>query len=334
SERVLAASPTGVLLDEMQGELRRLVHMLSGAPAAPRAVGPFRLRPPLEDTPASPMIALPPAIDHFDAVEDHARLYKSVAASLAGRRELGTYEALPEGASTLRGPGRAPVLEQLFLLADGVRVAARLTAAYPGVGEELRWAAREMLAGSDWASIDVFDTLYALALCAEPPIKHLPPWLAGVAQLVLPSVQPLAHPGATARDALRVAERLAALFPDTGAADEGLGVLPDLVTVLLDAGSGATPPGDGEAGRPGGVAGAGDDEPLPDDVQEALTLLVDEHLGDITKGGRALDPEALRRLIETLGTQALAQARGDLLAQAGLYLTQLVGKRLAAGEVV
>src|SRR5262249_35386802 len=121
SERVLAASPTGVLLDEMQGELRRLVHMLSGAPAAPRAVGPFRLRPPLEDTPASPMIALPPAIDHFDAVEDNARLYKLVAALLAGRRELGTYEALPEGASTLRGPGRAPVLEQLFLLADGVR---------------------------------------------------------------------------------------------------------------------------------------------------------------------------------------------------------------------
>ncbi len=334
SERVLTASPTAVLLDEMQGELRRLVHMLSGTPATPRLVGPFRLRPPLEDAPASAMIALPPVIDRFDTVEDNARFYKLAAALLAGRREYGTYDALPEGAGTLRGSARPPALEPLFLLADGVRVAARLTAAYPGVGAELRWAAGEMLADIDSAASDVFDTLYALALCADVPIRRLPPRLEGIARLVLPSVRRLAEPGATALDALRVAERLAVLFPDTGGADEGLGVLPDLVTVLLDAVPGDALPGDGDEAATGGPAADRDDEPLPADIQEALTLLVDEHLGDVGNGGHSLDPEALRRLIETLGTQALGQARGDLLAQAGLYVTQLIGKRLAAGDAV
>src|SRR5262245_27433865 len=110
-ERVLDDSPTSVALDEVQGELRRLVHMLSGTPAAPRAVGPFRLRPPLEDTAASAMVALPPAIDRLDTVEDNTRLYRLLAALLAGRREHGTYEALPDGTSGLRPPGRPAALE-------------------------------------------------------------------------------------------------------------------------------------------------------------------------------------------------------------------------------
>jgi nitric oxide reductase NorD protein len=331
SERVLASSSTSVLLDEVQGELRRLVHMLSGLPAAPRAVGPFRLRPPLEETPSSVMIALPAVIDRPGGVEDNARLYKLLAALLAGRRELGTYDVLPDGASTLRGPTRPPALEQLFLLADGVRVAARLAAAYPGVDAELRWAAGAMLAGDEPAAADVFDALYALALDPDAPARRLPPWLTAMGQLVLPSLRPLAAPNATARDALRVAERLAGLFPDTGGADEGASMLPDLVTVLLDAEPGDALPGDDEAG-PGRLAADRDDEALPAELEEALALLVDEHLGEDGGAGRPIDPEALRRLIETLGTRALGQARGDLLAQAGLYVTQLIGKRLAADD--
>jgi hypothetical protein len=332
SERVLDSSPTSVGLDEVQGELRRLVHMLSGTPAAPRAVGPFRLRPPLEDSAASAMIALPPVIDRLEGVEDNTRLYKLVAALLAGRREYRTYDALPDGASALRAPGRPAALEPLFLLADGVRVAARLAAAYPGVDAELRWAAGEVLGSNGARPVDVFDALYALALHPDPSLARVPPWLAAMGRLVLPSLRPLAAPDATAGDALRIAERLTSLFPDTADTDERLGVLPDLITVLLDAGPGDALPGTVDEGHPGALASQADDARLPPPLEDALARLVDQHLGDAGGAGLPLDADALRRLMEALGPQALGQAHGDLLAQAGLYVTQLIGKRLAASD--
>jgi nitric oxide reductase NorD protein len=328
SERVLAASPVAAMLDDMQGELRRLVQMLSGTPATPRPVGPFHLLAPLEETGGSGMVALAPSITRLDTYEDNARLYRLSAALLAGRREYGSYAVLPDGAATLRA-GRPATVESLFLLADGVRVAARLSSAYPGIASELRWAA-EVLVDEEAAPADVFDTLFAIALRRDPA-RAVPRWLVALANLVLPSLRTLEDPGATAADALRIAERLAALFPDTDRADLGLGVLPDLVTVLLDAG-----PGDGVHGTEealiGGRSLAGDRDPLPDDMREALTLLVDEQLDDAGASGMALDPETLRRLLETLGADALGQGRGDLSAQAGLYVTQLVGKRLSEAK--
>src|SRR5262249_33289258 len=176
SERVLAASPTAATLEDMQEELRRLVHMLSGAPATPRPLGPFRLLPPLEETCGSSMVALAPSITRLDTYEDNARLYRLSAALLAGRREHDTYAILPDGASTLREPGRAAVLESLFLLADGVRVAARLSSSYPGVAAELRWAA-EVLLCEESATADVFDALFALALRGPGAMRGVPRWL-------------------------------------------------------------------------------------------------------------------------------------------------------------
>ena len=328
SERVLAASPTAATLEDMQGELRRLVHMLSGAPATPRPLGPFRLLPPLEETRGSSMVALAPSITRLETYEDNARLYRLSAALLAGRREHSTYAVLPDGAATLRDPGRAPVLERLFLLADGVRVAARLSSSYPGVAAELRWAG-EVLLCEESATADVFDALFALALRGPGATRGAPPWLAALAQLVLPSLRALEAPGATAADALRIAERLAGLFPDTERADVGLGVLPDLVTVLLDAGPGDGVPGGEPDTTIGGPSLAGCLARLPDDLREALTLLVDEQLGDSGASGMALDPETLQRLLETLGAEALGQSRGELSAQASLYITQLIGKRLS-----
>src|SRR5262249_35282621 len=116
---------------------------------------------------------------------------------------------------------------------------------------------------------------------------------------------------------------------DTDRTDDGLGMLPELVTVLLDAEGGDAMPGGSEEVTAPGASGADDDLALPEDLEAALELLVDEHLADPGGQGRALDPEALRRLVEALGGDALGQARADLLAQAGLYVTQLVGKRLA-----
>ena len=331
SERVLAASPTAATLDDMQGELRRLVHMLSGAPATPRPLAPFRLLPPLEETAGGSMVALAPSITRLDTCEDNARLYRLAAALLAGRREHGTYAVLPDGAGTLRAAGRPAALEHLFLLADGVRVAARLSAAYPGIASELRWAG-EALASEETESADVYDALFAMAL-RRGAAHDVPRWLAALAQLVLPSLRALEDPGATAADALRIAERLAVLFPDTDRAAIGLGVLPDLVTVLLDAGPGDGLPSGAEDAVSGGPSLPTERDALPDDLRDALTLLVDEQLGDAGGDGFSLDPETLRRLVEALGADALGQARGDLSAEAGLYVTQLVGKRLAeAGD--
>ena len=325
SERVLAASPTAATLDDMQGELRRLVHMLSGAPATPRPLAPFRLLPPLEETAGGSMVALAPSITRLDTCEDNARLYRLAAALLAGRREHGTYAVLPDGAGTLRAAGRPAALEHLFLLADGVRVAARLSAAYPGIASELRWAG-EALAGEETESADVYDALFAMAL-RRGAAHDVPRWLAALAQLVLPSLRALEDPGATARIAS------GSPFFRHGRAAIGLGVLPDLVTVLLDAGPGDGLPSGAEDAVSGGPSLPTERDALPDELRDALTLLVDEQLGDAGGDGFSLDPETLRRLVEALGADALGQARGDLSAEAGLYVTQLVGKRLAeAGD--
>src|SRR5262249_9959904 len=156
--------------------------------ATPRPLGPFRLLPPLEEARASSMVALAPSITRLDTCEDNARLYRLSAALLAGRREHGTYAALPDGAVTLRDPTRPAALENLCLLADGVRVAARLSSAYPGIAAELRWAG-EVLVGGETATADVFDALFALALRGHAPTRGVPRWLAALAQLVLPSLR-------------------------------------------------------------------------------------------------------------------------------------------------
>src|SRR5262249_7694275 len=159
-------------------------------PAAPRPGGPFRLRPALEDAPDSQMVALPPVIDRLDTCEDNARLYRLTAALLAGRREFGTYDALAAGPGSLRAAGRPAVLDDLFPLADGFRVACRLAVAYPGVGAELRWASQSLV-GPETTAADGFDAILALALRPEGDRGDLPPWLRAVARLVLPSLREL-----------------------------------------------------------------------------------------------------------------------------------------------
>ncbi len=329
SERVLAASATAVTLDEAQGVLRRIVHMLSGDPALPRASGRFTLRPPLEETPASLMIALPAAVDRLDTVEENLRLFGLAAALLAGRREFGTYATPALAVDALHDEDPSRTLEELCRLADGVRVAARLAATYPGVAADLAWASDTLL-GARVAPADLLDLLFAVAVRTTPPPRRLPTWLAATARLALPALATLADPAATAADALAVARRLRPFFPDAGRNEHGLGMLPELVTLLLDAGPDDAIGGAEEAapGRLAGVPEAAEDDAAPPALDDAPALLVDQEL-DGAGGGRPLDAEALRRLIETLGADALAQSRGDTAGQAGLYVTQLIGKRLA-----
>src|SRR5262249_9130598 len=135
----------------------------------------------------------------------------------AGRREFHTYDAVPAGSliAHLRAPERPAALEDLFLLADGYRVACRLAASYPGVAADLRWAAARLLA--TWTEADLAspaappDALWAVAVLGDPP-ERVPAVLRAAVGVVLPALQPLALAEATAADALAVAERLSTLF--------------------------------------------------------------------------------------------------------------------------
>ena len=86
SLRVLHTGSTAVELQEAQGVLRKYVQMLSGSPASLRGTDRFRLLPPLEEFPSENEVAVPLRIDLLGTYEENFRLYRFVAAQLAGVR--------------------------------------------------------------------------------------------------------------------------------------------------------------------------------------------------------------------------------------------------------
>lgn len=327
SLRVLRASPTAVAFADVQGVLRRVIHMLSGTPAVPRPSGRFALRAPLESDADAGGVALPEVIDRLDTYEDNARLYAVLGALLAGRREYGTYDDA-ELVGGLRRHARASLLEELFLVTDGFRVACRLRATYPGVAADLTWAAERVLA-SPLRPDAPLDPLFAAAIAAGSRIP-LPPWLAGLAALVLPSLQPLADVTASAADARRVAVRLLDLFPEREDADPALAGMPELLTLMLEDDDG-TPFGEGNATFSAPDEDDGDDGPPPELMQE-LELELGDEIDDLVSGAHSLSPEELRRLLESGAITKIAQAHGIDVERMGLYVTQLMGKRFAERE--
>src|SRR5207237_606026 len=202
-----------------------------------RGVEVVTLRPPLEDFPAEHEVALPLRIDWLPTHEDNCRVYRLLAAALAGRREFGTY-AHPDLRVCVRRP---ELLEDLFLLAEGVRVHHRLAASYPGLAGEMRVLGSRLL--ERWgrepapSRTVVLDALLLLALGARPR----PAWLAAdAARLVARLVAPLAAPGATVQDSLAAARVLAAALDAPAlalpAAEPEAVLLPDALT-------GGEPPG-------------------------------------------------------------------------------------------
>src|SRR5206468_13009943 len=147
--------------------------------------------------------------------------------------EFGTYDAVPAADADvapgealvlhLRRAGQPPLLEGCFLLAEGVRLHHRMGAVYPALQRDSLWAAGCLLARPAAqprpARARLLDALLAVALGA----RSAPDWLAPeVASLVGRVVVPLASPGATAQDALRVAGILATVLvaPAEMSADE------------------------------------------------------------------------------------------------------------------
>ncbi len=347
SRKTLRASSIAATLEEAQGLLRKYVQMLSGASASIRAFDVMRLRPPLEEFPGENEIALPLRIDWLGTHEDNLRLYRFLAAQLAGRREFGTYAftdpaapadpELPPGGDLFRfvtDPDRPEALEELFLLAEGVRVHHRLCAEYRGLAAEGRWVAERLL--ERWAMQPApprtgrLDAVFCLVLRGAAP-GPLPRWLDEPgARLIARCVAPLAAPEATVGDALRVAESLAgalaAAQPAYVESDRDLdGFALDRLTgdALLDmygddegpALAGTAP--HTEAAPPGG-------EPIADEADRpSLQLSPDELEG--AGGAQPLSAEEIQRLLES-GNLKITQGTGQEVEGLGLFITDLIGK--------
>ncbi|HVM96162.1 MAG TPA: hypothetical protein VMT89_07220, partial [Candidatus Acidoferrales bacterium] len=197
SIKVLQAASTAVSLTDVQGLLRKYVQMLSGRPVSIRGSDFSQLRSPLEEHPNENEIELPLKIDLFPTHEDNVRVFRFLAAQLAGRRELGTYEAqLPESDegglyAFLNQDEQPALLEDWFLVAEGFRVAKGLARTYPGLGREQRQLASQMIARLDAqkapAAASVFDALF-LWLVAGGSVEALPAWLQTLAAIVSPCV--------------------------------------------------------------------------------------------------------------------------------------------------
>jgi hypothetical protein len=345
SLKVLSASSTAAALEECQGLLRKYIQMLSGEPVSIRGIDATRLRPPLEELPAENEVALPYRVGHLPTYEENLRVYRFLAAALAGRRELGTYgfcpsgtvpdPALPAGHLLWRHLAESPdpeLLEELFLLAEGRRIHARLCKLYRGISAEGEWVAAEFLAR--WqregtvSRAERVDCLFALTLLPELP--DLPAWLpAAVALLVRRLTAPLAGDGATVEDSMRVAE----LLVEALARSEAISARgePGGDAILLDqstAGALFDPYLEDEGGpvAPAPEPRAGAEGARPEDLLEGAKVDLDSEAGDGPGGSRPLTADELRRLLEAGGALRITQGAGSEAESVGLYITDLIGK--------
>src|SRR5206468_11552427 len=101
--------------------------------------------------------------------EENCRVYRFLAAQVAGRREFGTY-AVDGIRAELDAAQDGGLLEDIFLLAEGVRIQHRVAATYPGLAGDAPWVGTRLVAR--WARQTrptraiVLDTLLALVLGA------------------------------------------------------------------------------------------------------------------------------------------------------------------------
>jgi nitric oxide reductase NorD protein len=328
SVRMLHSSTTAVALAEVESVLHRYVQMLSGIPALASAAGRFRLVPPLEARPGAGSMVLPGTIDVLATWEDNARLYRVVASFVAARREFGTYDDAV--ITRVRESDHGPLLEDCFLLADGYRLAHRLTMVYRGIGTDIRWAAEQLL--TRWSAIDlpralVFDAMLARAIA--PHHAQVARWIADAAAVVVPCLTPLAEPGATAQDAAAVAEVLTSLL---AFARRQQPIEPDIIAAeqfLLDTGDDASAAGRADDADGQGLAA---ETPPPGSIPPELLADLELQLGELAEqaaaAGRPLTAEELARLIEAGLIPQLGRAEDPAGGQAGLYITQLIGKLL------
>lgn len=348
SVRVLDQQSTAASIEELQGLLRKYIQMLSGVAVSLHGIVSAGLRPPLEEFPAENEVTLPLRIDHLATVEDNQRLYLLLASQLAARHLYGTYSfgtganEAPEGHPLRRHLDRADqpaALEEIFLLAESVRLHHRLAGAYPGIRKTARELGSALL--RRWRSIRVvtldrvLDAL--LAFTWAEGREPLPPWLpADLARIAIVAFAPLASPEATVEDSMAVAEHLARRLAERARMDASreadTPVDPDSVDTELP-----VEPWLQDADEEG-LAAAGDAErediPGAEDAEPAAVEGSFETVpAEDPPGGQPLDPEEIRRLLESGARLRIAEGDPDHAGQGvGVYLDDLVD-RLPRAEI-
>jgi nitric oxide reductase NorD protein len=338
SLQVLHASSTAATLSDVQGMLRKYVHMLSGRSASLRSTEMFQLRPPLEEFPLENEIALPLKVDLFPTYEENCAVYTFLAAQLAGRRAHGTYDAnLPPAyagrlVAYLRAPEHSPLLEEIFLVAEGFRVASALARAYRGLARQQRLLAAQFLAREDTQRVPsqsmLMDAVLAW-LVSGGTARDVPSWLQPLASVLVPSVAPLASAAATVNDSLAVARALVAQLANGGErrATVTYGELAleramaeALVDPYLDDDGAAANQAPHVESLPG---------PPPPTPPKDLQLELEQRQDN---GGPSspLSPEELQRLLEAGTDLRISQGYASDIEGLGLYISDLLGKLPAA----
>lgn len=160
----LRGVPAAVYLGDVQGQLLKFLHMLSGVVVGLTETDRITIPPPLamwsED---GVLIPLPFCIERFPTYEENFRLYRVLVAHHAGRLEFGTYTCSPAALWSTLGPlvqsisrtkvsvpedmiaffklfPRPDLMEAMFLAVEGKRVVPHLVTRYPGLHSDLAWA--------------------------------------------------------------------------------------------------------------------------------------------------------------------------------------------------
>lgn len=329
SEQVLLASSTAAQLADVQGWLRKYIHMLSGVPVSLRATGRATLRPALEEFPREGEVELPERIDWFATFEENVRAYRWLAVQLAGRWEHGTYSSEENGLQpwVRRLEKSEPHLQlgEWFALTESYRVARAMARTYPAWRAEeeefarsllQRWQEAEGLRRPSW-----FDWVLAWLLAGGGERDYADSWGA-VAQVVEEAVRPLASPEADVLLSLQVAEALARAFATaTGVVSEIEGADEPTPSYLIAAdlldGDDALPLPGSRSAEASAPAGEGFD---PEGKQWKVDDAAD------AQGGQPLSAENLRALLESGAELRLQQGRADTLDALGLYVSDLLGK--------
>jgi len=337
SLKVLHASSTAAMLNDVQGTLRKYVQMMSGQATSVRAARTGQLRPELEEFPLENEIALPLQVDRFDTYEDNQRLFRLIAAQLAGRRLAHTYAAqrpAAEGKSLyefLVDPEKPALLEDIFLVAEGYRVAARLGREFPGIAHEQRDLALRLLDRAMSEAPPPRSTaldLVLLWLLSDRPLETLPAWMRTFATVIGPCAAPLAGANATVDDALTIAEQLTTELAARGDL-RGEGTPSELAFERLtsEAVYDMFDDDDGPA-MPGGTPAVATEAPPAAEDDEATLdrkLDLDAETEDSTSGA-PMSAEELQRLLESGVDLRLKQASGQDTEGLGLYISDLLGK--------
>ncbi len=345
SLNVLRSGSTAATLEQNQGLLRKYIHMMSGIPAGIRPMDRLSLRPDIEEFPHEREVTLPSRIDLLPSHEENLRLYRLLAAQLAGRRDHGTYEPdenLPEDPSD--PPGRAlfrylsddrrpPLTEDLFTLAEANRIHSSMRRVYRGIAAEADWAAETLLCA--WADSPApartrrLDSVMLLSLI-DGKTEPWPRWLdAQVGATILALLAPLKSPDATTWDSITAAEAIALALEQ---AATGLGKeIADADGSFYETAAGemiyydlydeeeSAPPVVGEESEQ--VEQPEPEEPGEYDFKLELS---EEESGE--SGGVPISPEELQRLLESGANMSIRQGSADDVEGLGLYITDLMGK--------